>query len=96
MNEVVGRDRMVSEARRLVGKVDENGMGDVDPQVVALCRRMVEAGEEARMAVQEGLATISLARTGEDAGGDGTEQLRRLEVVNAEIDRLGAELLRLV
>ncbi len=94
--EIVSRDRMVAEAGRLMADVDANGVGDLNPEIVALCRRMVEAQEGARTAVSEGLAAISRARRDPDEGGDGTEQLRRLEAANREIDEAGARLLELV
>lgn len=101
MDELVGRDRMVGEAHKLVEQVDsEAGREDVDPRVVVLCRRMVAAGDEARRAVRDALAVLADPQEVNGPRHNAEERaaphMDRLHEANREIDQAGAELSKIV
>ncbi len=99
-DEMMSREHMVAEARRLLADVNENGQKDTDPRIVALCRRMVAAGEKARKAVRDALAVLAdpheINGPQHNAEERAAPHMDRLHEANREMDEAGARILELV
>lgn len=94
------RERMVMAAIRLVEEVDRGGELDWDPQVVALCRGIVEDKKEVRRATRDFLKVVAdpqeVAGPRETVEERAQPHLDRMHEADRRIDLLGAELVRVV